>query len=808
LRTLALPEGADPAEIWRIRKRAKNYTITGGTLYRVMPDGTRRTVPPPPDREQIIRRIHGECGHYGMRRTLHLVLTSYWWAGVRAEVEALVSSCDLCSRARAAPTPEVPQLQPLPVMGLFYRWGVDLAGPFPTSRAGNTYLFVAIEHFSKTLEVTGIPNKEPITTASALLSLVLSRYASPAEVLTDQGREFQGDFSDLLSRCMIDHCTTSAGHPQADGLTERAVQTLKRALRKLVADSADPTNWDVQLHWAALGYRCSVQESTGYSPYYLLYGRHPIIPPAVRERMEEPLVLLQEPEELAKQLTERAALMQQATSMAGQNLLIAQHRDTLRYARVRSGGYTPRLKRFLAGDYVYLRDPTAVTLDLPVKPQILRVVRANDTGVLTLQGRCGTVTKKHVTEVVPCHLPILDTGIDPTLARPAVDLACEVCEFTDREADMLLCDACGTGWHFDCLSPPLPGIPEGDWFCPRCPHGRRALPVPAIGVPERRSPFLTAAQRQRDRFHAEHDGRLVKRPPPSGRGPEQWGIVQYLGRQNKPHVFRVKWQDNSTSDVTWRMLRPMLAPEGTLPPPAVVSVVAAGLPDTFDLSTAAGWHEALAMVMPGDWTPSWLTRLANSIPGGTRFLQRDGQHTPGQPECVVTQPAEVDPLLETIDLSHCLYVFDPWSGTGGVQLALRAQSISVVCNDINVTHDAHYHLDALQPSTYHKVTHVHGRPDAIVCSPWFRVLDLALPLAVMFAGSVACVHVPGHYVTNAHPARLAWLCRLRDAGRLVLLLGLPRGATGRRCIWVVVFKDSSTRRMLMSREPANVLVLA
>jgi len=763
-----------------------------------MPDGSRRTVPPPAERAELVRKIHGECGHYGMRRTLHLVLTSYWWAGARADVTAIVASCDLCSRARAAPTPEVPHLQPLPVMGLFYRWGVDLAGPFPTSRSGNTYLFVAIEHFSKTLEVTGIPNKEPITTASALLSLVLARYASPAEVLTDQGREFQGDFADLLSKCMVDHCTTSAGHPQADGLTERAVQTLKRALRKMVADAEDPDNWDVLLHWAALGYRCSVQESTGYSPYYLLYGRHPIVPPAVRERMEEPLALLEDPAQLAQQLTERAQLMQQASCMAGQNLLIAQHRDTLRYARVRSGGYTPRLKRFLAGDYVYLRNPTAVSLDLPVKPQILRVVRTNDTGVLTLQGRCGTTVKKHVTEVVPCHLPILDTGIDPTLARPAADLACEVCEFTDREADMLLCDACGTGWHFNCLSPPLPGVPEGDWFCPRCPGGRRAAPVPATVGTERRRPFLTTAQRQRDRFHAQqHEGRLVKRPNPAGRGPEQWGMVQYRGRE-----------DNTTSDHTMRSLSPMLAPEGLLPLPVVAAVVAASLPNTFDLSTAAGWHTALMCLMPGDWTPSWLTRLANSTPGGPRFLQHEGQHTPGQPECVVTQPAEVVPLLEAVDLSHCSYVFDPWSGTGGVPLALRAKSLSVVCNDINVRHVADFHLDALQPVTYRKVEHVHGRPDAIVCSPWFRVLDLALPLAVMFAGLVACVHVPGHYVTNAHPARLAWLRRLRDAGRLALLLGLPRGATGQRCLWLVVFKDVATRKLLMPREPASGLVLA
>ena len=35
-----------------------------------------------------------------------------------------------------------------------------------------------------------------------------------------------------------------------------------------------------------LGYNCSTQESTRFSPYQLLYGLEPVVPPAVRERLE------------------------------------------------------------------------------------------------------------------------------------------------------------------------------------------------------------------------------------------------------------------------------------------------------------------------------------------------------------------------------------------------------------------------------------------------------------------------------------------------------------------------------------------
>ena len=51
-------------------------------------------------------------------------------------------------------------LHPLPIMGMYYRWSVFLAGPFPQSEYGNYYIMVMIEHFSKWVEVVAIPTKE------------------------------------------------------------------------------------------------------------------------------------------------------------------------------------------------------------------------------------------------------------------------------------------------------------------------------------------------------------------------------------------------------------------------------------------------------------------------------------------------------------------------------------------------------------------------------------------------------------------------------------------------------------------------
>jgi hypothetical protein len=221
------------------------------------------------------------------------------------------------------------------------------------SVSGNRYVVVMIEHFSKWKELVPIPEKTSHHTAAALRG-VLCRYGAPAEVLTDQGKEFQGEFTELLTKFLIDHCLTSRDHPQSDGLAERMVQTIKEALWKYVLKS-ERHHWDVQLYWIAMGYRMSRQNSlAGYSPYFVLFGRWPIIGTAIR-RVYSKVADLDDPKTWARVVEERARVFEKEMPIAFNNLAIAQHRDTLRYAHTRSCDYKPKSKRFKVTDLVYLK---------------------------------------------------------------------------------------------------------------------------------------------------------------------------------------------------------------------------------------------------------------------------------------------------------------------------------------------------------------------------------------------------------------------------------------------------------------------
>ena len=95
-----------------------------------------------------------------------------------------------------------------------------------------------------------------------------------------------------------------------------------------------------------MGYRFSRQASLASScPYQLLYGREPILPNSIWEKLAH-VVDLDDPNIWAKCLHDRTQFFHRVMPMAIENLSIAQHRDTLRYARIRSGAYRRQLRRF------------------------------------------------------------------------------------------------------------------------------------------------------------------------------------------------------------------------------------------------------------------------------------------------------------------------------------------------------------------------------------------------------------------------------------------------------------------------------
>jgi hypothetical protein len=119
-----------------MRKRAGTCSWFGDKVYHTMADGNQREVPPADDRRDIITSNHEETSHFGVLRTTSRIGLKYWWKGRKANVERVLSMCSTCDRVKTSFNAVHPSLHPLPIEGMFYRWGCDLCGPFDETPRG------------------------------------------------------------------------------------------------------------------------------------------------------------------------------------------------------------------------------------------------------------------------------------------------------------------------------------------------------------------------------------------------------------------------------------------------------------------------------------------------------------------------------------------------------------------------------------------------------------------------------------------------------------------------------------------------
>ena len=157
------------------------------------------------------------------------------------------------------------------------RIAIDLTGPLPRTRAGNTSIMVVADYFTKWVEAFALPDQTAETVAKTLVEQVVTRFGTPLEIHTDQGREFEAGLFRRVCRLLgIRKTRTTPFHPQSDGMVERFNRTVKTMLSMFVAENQN--DWDEHLPYVLMAYRSSQHESTKFTPNMLMLGREVALP--------------------------------------------------------------------------------------------------------------------------------------------------------------------------------------------------------------------------------------------------------------------------------------------------------------------------------------------------------------------------------------------------------------------------------------------------------------------------------------------------------------------------------------------------
>ena len=241
-----------PKNLTAFRSVAEHIFISEGLLL-VKHKNEDKFIVPFSYMVSLATQFHIDYGHLGRNKLLSLIYEELWNPRVNQIVSDICRSCPHCQVSKTGTNIARPPMLKISSSFPYELLAVDLL-QLPRTSRNNGYCLVAIDHYSKFINVVPLVNKTSQVVANAFKHKILPFLTYiPDRLLSDRGLEFMGEpFEEVLHEFGIEHVVISSHMPQCNGVTERVNRTLLQILRTLAQDS--PSSWDNQLPQAVILY--------------------------------------------------------------------------------------------------------------------------------------------------------------------------------------------------------------------------------------------------------------------------------------------------------------------------------------------------------------------------------------------------------------------------------------------------------------------------------------------------------------------------------------------------------------------------
>jgi ribonuclease HI/transposase InsO family protein len=275
----------DKAEARRLARRAKLFVLLGDEreLYHRSPSGILQRCISIAQGQELLQEIYsGACGHHAAPRALvgNTFQQGFYWPTTVADATRIVRSCLGCQFYAKQTHLPAQALQTIPITWSFAVWGLDLVGPLQKAPGGFTHLLVAIDKFSKWIEVrplTSIRSEQAV----AFFTNIIHRFGVPNAIITDNGTQFTG--KKFLDFCKDHHIRVdwaAVAHHMTNGQVERANGMILQGLKPRIYNDLNKFGkwWMKELPSVVWSLRTTPSWATGFTPFFLVYGAKAILP--------------------------------------------------------------------------------------------------------------------------------------------------------------------------------------------------------------------------------------------------------------------------------------------------------------------------------------------------------------------------------------------------------------------------------------------------------------------------------------------------------------------------------------------------
>ena len=269
----------DPPELWQFLRVCNHLKLRRGILYRkILLKESQETlfqlVLPAAHRETALKGSHKEVGHLGLEHILNLMCDPFLWPCMVSQVREHIDKCQPCLTFKAkqprAPLESIVATHPLELVHLDYL-------SLEPGMGKEENALVVTDHFTQYIQAYVTQSQTALTRAKTLWDNFIVHYGLPKKILSDQGRNFKSELITYLCRLMgTQKLQTGPYHLQTNSQCERFISTLIDMLGTLSPEWR--SDWKSSIGALVHTHNCTRNSATGFSPYFLMYGRQPCLP--------------------------------------------------------------------------------------------------------------------------------------------------------------------------------------------------------------------------------------------------------------------------------------------------------------------------------------------------------------------------------------------------------------------------------------------------------------------------------------------------------------------------------------------------